>query len=189
VLWNPADFHPLALAVLQTHAGKLLPLSAGELQPEDPPHDLMSIDSAKLFPHARDARAALSGLLLLAGQWDLSHEVSQTVASREGSYWHAIAHRIEPDSSNAAYWFTRVGEHPIFNPLREESAALLAASKTNWRLGTELHQKNWDTNLFAKWCDEARKLPASEKYRVAREIQQAECNLLFTWCAVKTNDL
>ena len=183
MLWNSADFHPLALSVLQAHADKLLPLSASEFQPDDLPHDFMSIDSAKLFPRARDPRAALSGLLLLAGQWDLSHHVSQTVASREGSYWHAIAHRIEPDSSNAAYWFRRVGEHPIFKSLREGSAALLGSSKITWQL-----KKNWDTKLFADWCDEARKLPSSEKHRLAREIQQAECNRLLAWCVLKTKD-
>ena len=65
----------------------------------------MSADPKKLFPHARDAPAALSGLVLMAGHWDLSHQIAQDISSREGSYWHAIAHRIEPDSPNSGYWF------------------------------------------------------------------------------------
>ena len=35
--------------------------------------------------------------MLLLGDWERSHELSQDNPSREGSYWHAIAHRIEPD--------------------------------------------------------------------------------------------
>jgi hypothetical protein len=85
--------------------------------------------------------------------------------------------------SNAAYWFARAGEHPIFRSLREESSTLLGSTKVNWRLN-----KNWDTKLFADWCDEARRLPGSEKNRLAREIQRAECSRLFIWCALRTKD-
>ncbi len=77
----------------------------------------MSTPVEELFPDARDGKAALAGLFLLYGHWDLSHQISQDVTSREGSYWHAIAHRLEPDSWNSSYWFRRVGEHPIFSGL------------------------------------------------------------------------
>jgi hypothetical protein len=182
--WNAADFHPLAFAILQTRADNLIPLSASEFQPQELPPELTSLNPTELFPRARDAKAALSGLLLVAGHWELSHQVSQDIESREGSYWHAIAHRIEPDSSNAAYWFRRVGEHPIFPLLREDSAALLNAAPCAWTL-----KKDWDIRLFIEWCDEARTLPGSPKHRSAQQIQYAECNRLFSWCALKTKDL
>jgi len=161
----------------------LLPLIAAEIQPEALPGDLLASPAEKLFPDARDAKAALAGHLLLLGHWDLSHRISQDVESREGSYWHGIAHRIEPDSANAGYWFRRVGEHPIFRVLYKDAETLLASTKTGWRL-----KNSWDPYLFIKWCDEARSLPGSEKYLVACQIQRLVCEHLFSWCAVKTKD-
>ena len=138
-----------------------------------------------LFPGARDAQAAWSGLLLLLGEWERSHEISQDNSSPEGSYWHAIAHRIEPDSSNAGYWFRRVGIHPIFVDLHENTATILATHDPNgWRL-----KATWDPILFITWCEEARKGPGTPAERAALEIQQAEWRLLFEWCALNANDL
>ena len=161
-----------------------MPLSASDFQPQDLPPDLLSTAPEQLFPQARDAKAALSGLLLMAGHWDLSHQAAQDLSSREGSYWHAIAHRIEPDSWNSGYWFRRVGRHPIFGPLHEQVAPLLIESRVEWRL-----KNDWDPELFLAWCDETRNRPESEKYRTARKIQYAECELLFSWCALKLSDL
>ena len=60
-----------------------------------------------------------SGLWLLAGDLDRSHEISQADHSAEGSFWHAIMHRREGDFGNSKYWFRRVGEHPLFDQLSE----------------------------------------------------------------------
>ena len=57
---------------------------------------------------------ARAGLYLLPGFWDDAHEIAQSIETVDGSYWHAIVHRQEPDPDNAAYWFQRVGQHPIF---------------------------------------------------------------------------
>jgi hypothetical protein len=112
-----------------------------------------------LFPGARDPQAALSGLMLLLGEWERSHELSQDNPSREGSYWHAIAHRIEPDSSNAGYWFRRVDGHPIFAELQERARAILSVEKpSGWRL-----KAAWDPLLFLAWCDEARARPSGRR--------------------------
>jgi hypothetical protein len=173
VLWNPARFHPLAFSLLEARAGRPIPLSASEFHPQDLPANMMSTDPKLLFPHARDANAALSGLLLIAGHWDLSHQIAQDVSSREGSYWHAIAHRIEPDSWNSGYWFRRVGEHPIFGALHEQATALGWSPKSHW-----------DPHHFLILCDEARTAPGSAKYEYAQQIQRAECELLFSYCAL-----
>jgi len=139
-----------------------------------------------LFPGARDGQAALSGLMLLLGEWERSHELSQDNPSREGSYWHAIAHRIEPDSSNAGYWFRKVGVHPIFAELEEQARAILAVNNpSGWRL-----KPAWDPLAFIAWCDEVRSRHTSgEAERVAVAIQRAEWLLLFKWCALNANDL
>ena len=167
MLWNAADF-------------QTVPLNASECKPKDLPAGLMSTPPERLFASARDAKAALAGLLLLYGHWDLSHQVSQDIESREGSYWHAIAHRIEPDSSNAQYWFRRVGEHPIFGSIYDDAKTLLASANIGWRL-----KGSWDPFLFIAWCDEARKHPGSEEHRLAGEIQRVECDRLFSWCTAK----
>jgi len=163
--------------VLQKYSEHVLPLTrTGECNPEDAAVILGSSPST-LFPRVRAAQAAVSGLLLLAGCWDESHEVSQDIPSREGSYWHAVAHRIEPDSSNSAYWFRRAGEHPIFPELRRRASGILE-SGAPWAL-----KPAWDPFLFIEWCDEARRAPGSEKEEAALKIQRVEWELLFEWCA------
>jgi len=171
MLWNIADF-------------QTLPLTAAECQPCVLPSGLLSTSLTELFPDARDPKAALAGFLLLQGHWDASHQISQDVPTAEGSYWHAIAHRIEPDAQNAGYWFGRVGDHPIFAAILAEAQTCLSSSKTGWRLKDE-----WDPYLFINWCDEARGLPGSKKDRLARQIQRLECDHLFAWCTVKIKGL
>ena len=78
-----------------------------------------------VFPSApHRTRLSLSaGLLQIHDFWDASHDAAQRaddLGEREFSaYWHGIAHRREPDAGNAAYWFRRVGKHPVFKPLAE----------------------------------------------------------------------
>lgn len=141
---------------------------------------LISAGAADLFPEGRHPEAALSGLLLRLGCWDKSHGVSQDIPSPEGSYWHGIAHRMEPDSANAAYWFQRVGNHPTFEPLQRRAAEILQRQQpVVWNL-----KPAWDPFLFLQWCDEARNEASELKDRIAREIQMAEWELLFQWCAL-----
>jgi hypothetical protein len=172
-------------ARIQTLLDNTIPLTRGAFQRNAEARTFEAEGAEALFPGARDAQAALSGLLLLLGDWERSHELSQDNPSREGSYWHAIAHRIEPDSSNAGYWFRRVGAHPIFAEIQEKARAILGAHNPGgWRL-----KPAWDPVAFVAWCDEARARPGGEAEAVAVAIQQAEWRLLFGWCALQSNDL
>src|SRR5262245_63172112 len=63
------------------------------------------------------SRCVLSGLWLWHDFLDESHRLSQDIDTVEGSYWHAIMHRREPDYGNAKYWFRRVEQHEIFDQL------------------------------------------------------------------------
>ena len=130
--------------------------------------------AAKLFPRSRAPEAALAGLYLYFGCWQEAHETAQNVQSAEGSYWHAIVHRQEPDAWNSDYWFRQVGRHPIFPVLREAAAAIGLDFGPDWRPGA-----------FIKLCEEARSSPGSDLEKQALAVQLAEWQLLFDYCAAE----
>jgi hypothetical protein len=162
---------------LLSAAPKRLPLVQADLQPNGDAHRIHLLDTAVLFPGARHSQAALAGLLLRAGCWPESHTVAQDIDSAEGSYWHGIIHRMEPDSFNAGYWFRRVGKHAIFPELFRRATEILASQgPKHWSL-----KNSWDAFLFIEWCDEARE-KSGQAEAAAIEIQMTEWQLLFNWC-------
>src|SRR5688500_4990238 len=60
------------------------------------------------LPTGDFASACMAGLWLYHDFLDESHAISQDLHTVEGSYWHAIMHRREPDAWNSKYWFRRV---------------------------------------------------------------------------------
>jgi hypothetical protein len=132
-----------------------------------------------LLPEARrPARLALgAGLLQIHDFWEASHEAAQQADDLGepsfSAYWHGIAHRREPDSGNAAYWFRRVGRHPVFGPLAQAAGPLLAGSALADRL---VHQGQWDPNDFIAVCAAAQ--PGSGDERLARRLQRLEMAIL-----------
>lgn len=66
------------------------------------------------------ADCCLAGIWLLHGQLDISHDISQSIKTREGSFWHAIMHRLEHDFWNSQYWYRNVGHHPVVQALQTE---------------------------------------------------------------------
>jgi hypothetical protein len=157
-----------------------LPLIRTALRAETDACKIRSQDAAILFPGSRQPQAALAGLLLRLGCWDESHAVAQDIPSREGSYWHGIIHRMEPESSNAKYWFRRVGDHAVFAELFRHAVEILKNSgPKHWHLKTA-----WDPFLFIDWCDEARE-KGGQAETAAIEIHTAEWQLLFDWCVDK----
>ena len=155
-----------------------LPLIHTTIEGDAKPAGLEGKSAPHLFPGARYPREALSGLLLRLNRWEESHELSQALNTIEGSYWHGIAHRLEPDYGNASYWFRRVGRHPIFPRLQAAAAHIVGAQSTPWRLKQE-----WDPFLFIQWCEEASGGGDASQVKAATAIQNAEWELLFEWCA------
>ncbi len=184
MLFNLPALSETVRTILQKHAGAVLPLTRSpENQNEDDAQRLRAASASSLFPGARQPEAALSGLFLLLNCWEASHHLSQNIGSREGSYWHAIAHRMEPDSWNAGYWFRKVGKHPIFPELHAQAQRILD-EKTARSLEAHGRLKpGWDPFLFIEWCDEARAKPGTPGEEAAEAIQRAEWQLLFEWCA------
>jgi|SRR5690242_16208091 len=171
------------VSALLQYSSQSLPLTRAEFVVHPELQAIEREPAVTLFPGARDADAALSGLLLLLGGWEQSHELSQDNSSPEGSYWHAIAHRIEPDSANSGYWFRRVGQHPVFPELLEQASKILSGRPIqDWKL-----KSAWDPFLFINWCEEARRERGGERQSVAMAIQQAEWRLLFGWCATASS--
>ncbi len=141
--------------------------------------DLVRQAPATLFPGALHPEAALAGLALRLGFWEHSHQIAQDIETPEGSYWHAIVHRLEPDTANSAYWFRRVGSHSIFRDLHRCAAGLIQQSAE----GSVKLETEWNPYLFNDWCERARRDASSSLARLCIEIQQAEWELLFNWCA------
>src|ERR1700686_5262491 len=101
--WNPAAYGAdiARLLALDADGNRLLPLTAGPCSDENARCEIASRSAAEWFPQARAGDAALAGLYLYFSCGDETHEIAQSIASSDGSYWHAIVHRQEPDASNA----------------------------------------------------------------------------------------
>ncbi|HUP03503.1 MAG TPA: hypothetical protein VMU19_05915 [Bryobacteraceae bacterium] len=127
---------------------------------------------SKLFPHSRAPEAAMAGLYVYYSCWNQAHETAQDIATPDGSYWHAIVHRQEPDASNSAYRFRQTGRHAIFPALLEAAAA------EGMTTGSQ-----WHPFAFLDYCERARGQKGSEGERIALAVQLAEWQLLFDYCA------
>ncbi len=149
--WNPSAYGPEVESLLAPAGDgrRLMPL----ISPRNAAHAIQPALSA----------ATLAGLYLYLGCFDQAHSIAQDIHSPDGAYWHAILHRMEPDPANAAYWFRRVGQHPIFADVRAAAAAL--------------GLPNWDPFSFIDACRE----PARES--LLQQVQLAEWQLLFHHCA------
>jgi hypothetical protein len=128
----------------------------------------------------RDMVAACrAGLWLAFDFLDEAHAISQELPTVEGSYWHALMHRREPDFSNSKYWFRRVGEHPVFTALNEQAARLAAgASGKAAFLAT---QASWEPFAFVDLCEASYDAKAAH-HDLCRQVQRVEWELLFDWC-------
>jgi uncharacterized protein (DUF433 family) len=136
----------------------------------------------RLFPHASQvALLALSaGLLQIHDFWEPSHEAAQEADDlgerRFSAYWHAIAHRREPDPGNAAYWFRRVGKHPLFPALAEAAADLLHGCGLDGVAGRMARSDGWDPAGMIDLCTGAK--AGSRPAVLARRLQRLEMWLL-----------
>ena len=167
--FDPAAYGP-------TLAGLLNPCPLMELGPGTPREELRgrlaALDLGRPLKDRTAAAACHAGLWLLHDFWAESHAVAQDLATPEGSYWHAIQHRREPDGFNARYWLRRVGEHPIHYELSKFSADF------------GLQGQGWDAwygETFVDLCDRHRGTGTPQELDL-RKLQLAEWQLLFHFC-------
>jgi hypothetical protein len=167
------------ILALDQSGHRLIPLVSAGCSSELARQRLKRQEASDLFPHARSPREALGGLWLYFSGFDECHEIVQDLKSPEASFWHAILHRQEPDAGNSAYWFRCVGAHPVFRELSAAAKDIVARHPdAGFRVAA-----NWDPLSFVTFCEQARQEPGSPSERVAMEIQQAEWQLLFDYCA------
>jgi hypothetical protein len=167
------------ILALDQDGNRLIPLVSGQCSPKGATAFLAQQKASDLFLQARAPEAAMAGLWAYFSCFDQAHQTAQDIPSPEGSLWHAILHRQEPDSGNAAYWFRQAGTHPIFEDLAKAAARISDQHKdANFRTSGK-----WDPFYFVDFCERARRVAGSEAEPAALEIQRAEWQLLFDHCA------
>jgi hypothetical protein len=166
--FDPSVYGPAIAALLepprlpQLGPGKPNPAAKTALASFDPRTDL-----GGPVKDRDAARACHSGLWLLHDFLDESHHISQEIDTTEGSFWHAIMHRREPDPSNSKYWWRRVGSHPVLQQLREQAPGVGYSYTT--------------PEAFVDFCERARDAGTADE-DLARRVQLLEWQLLFDWC-------
>jgi hypothetical protein len=166
--FDPAGYGPVAAGLLS--APRLAALGPGTPDPSagavlrrfDPRTDL---GRPATDPGA--AAACLAGLWLYFDFLDESHRVSQDLDAPDGSFWHAVMHRREPDAWNSKYWWRRVGPHPVLDRLREYAPSLGYDYTTPFD--------------FVDFCERVRDSGSAEE-EVAERAQLLEWRLLFDHC-------
>jgi hypothetical protein len=116
------------------------------------------------------ARACHSALWLYHDGLEESHAISQgleELETKEGSFWHAIMHRREPDAANSKYWWRMVGDHPVIELLKIEAPKI-----------------GYDYTVpqdFVDFCEQARGGETPQE-TLAKRVQLLEWQLLFDYC-------
>lgn len=117
-------------------------------------------------------KSVVSGLLIWNDCEDDAHALAQNIHTAEGSYFHAIVHRREPDIWNSGYWFNRTGEHPVFALVYD----YVASSSPDDIKKIIISKNTWQPEVFNTLVDDAQKNGNTDD-EVLTEIQHAE--LLF----------
>lgn len=139
---------------------------------------LDDLTMARLLPGStRATRLALAaGVLQVFDHWEASHEAAQAAEelgeNRTSAYWHGIAHRREPDPGNAAYWFRRVGRHPILPAIGAAAAAILREMPGSSDSDRLVRGGAWEPSAFVDVCSKAK--PGTTAEALARRLQRVE---------------
>jgi hypothetical protein len=157
---------------------RLMPLTCGECCSPEARQFLLKAALPDLFPDAPDPEAPMAGLWLYLSCFEEAHDLVSQSSNRECELWHAILHRQEPDSGNSAYWFRKVGVHPVFSKIAHEAIRILEHYPT-----AEFRTGRWDPFAFIAFCERARMQPGSVQEKAALEIQRSEWQILFDYCA------
>jgi hypothetical protein len=112
-----------------------------------------------------------------------AHEIVQEIETPTAGYLHGVMHRREPDYGNSKYWFRRVGDHPLFQAVREAALDLLAGRFAELKeIRAEVEKSgSWDALRMVDWCQEAEGKD-DPLARFLRSLQSREIGLLVDAC-------
>jgi hypothetical protein len=178
--FDPTQYGPdvARILALDGNGQRLMPLEPAAGTNSEAIRLLKLFKPKDLFPNQEEPEAPMAALFLYLSCFEEAHQLLEICETQEGKLWHAILHRLEPDSGNAAHWFRKVGPHPIDSPLARAAVKILdRIPEAEFRTG------HWDPFAFIEFCDRARLQPGSTQIRAAMEIQRAEWQLLFDYCA------
>jgi hypothetical protein len=66
--------------------------------------------------------------LALAGDWQAAHQIAQDHEGERLANWiHAIVHRMEGDTGNAAHWYGRCGRSGVQELTTDDELRLILA--------------------------------------------------------------
>src|SRR5881397_3830475 len=108
--FDPTKYGPAVARILalDENGQRLMPLTCGPCSCEEARELIKTFKPGDLFPGLEEP-----------------HRLAQDCETAEGELWHAILHRQEPDSGNAAYWFRKAGPHPIFTEVARAAVRVL----------------------------------------------------------------
>ena len=101
------------ILALDGNGQRLMPLRPTATTNEEALRLLKTFKPKDLFPNQEEPEAPMAALFLYLSCFEEAHQLLEICETQEGKLWHAILHRLEPDSGNAAYWFRKAGPHPI----------------------------------------------------------------------------
>ena len=116
------------------------------------------------------ANGCKTGIWLLHNYLEPAHEICQNEPTPEGSWWHAIVHRLEGDYWNSKYWYAKIGTHPVDSNIESRLK--------------KLPESNLLSQLNRCWLPEefVDLASSSEEQSAIRLVSLAEWTELFRYC-------